>query len=106
MRFQPACHNKTIIVDGETVMFGSHNWSNDGTTTNRDATLIIHDPEAAKYYEKIFLYDWENLARKSVPGERAMPRVERTDGASRSVGPCRDNAGVTWRKLDWNEYLS
>ena len=30
-RFQPACHNKTIIVDGKVVMFGSHNWSNEGS---------------------------------------------------------------------------
>jgi len=36
-RFQPACHNKTIIVDGKVVMFGSHtNWSNEGVKTNRD----------------------------------------------------------------------
>src|SRR5262249_27340971 len=33
-RFQPACHNKTIIVDGKVVMFGSHNWSNEGVKTN------------------------------------------------------------------------
>ncbi|HWX32264.1 MAG TPA: phospholipase D-like domain-containing protein [Steroidobacteraceae bacterium] len=38
-RFQPACHNKAIIVDGKTVMFGSHNWSSEGIKTNRDASL-------------------------------------------------------------------
>ena len=32
-RFQPCCHNKTIIVDGKKVMFGSHNWSNEGVKT-------------------------------------------------------------------------
>ena len=46
-RFQPACHNKTIIVDGKVVMFGSHNWSNEGVKTNRDASLIFDDPEIA-----------------------------------------------------------
>jgi phosphatidylserine/phosphatidylglycerophosphate/cardiolipin synthase-like enzyme len=33
-RFQPACHNKTVIVDRRAVMFGSHNWSNEGVKTN------------------------------------------------------------------------
>ena len=49
MRFQPACHNKTIIVDGKVVMFGSHNWSNEGVMTNRDASLIFYDEEIAAY---------------------------------------------------------
>jgi len=39
-RFQPACHNKAVMVDGKIVMFGSHNWSNEGVKTNRDASLI------------------------------------------------------------------
>ena len=42
-RFQPCCHNKTIIVDGKKVVFGSHNWSNEGVKTNRDASLIFDD---------------------------------------------------------------
>ena len=62
MRFQPACHNKTIIVDGKVVMFGSHNWSNEGVKTNRDASLIFYDEEIAEYLAKVYDYDWERLA--------------------------------------------
>src|SRR5581483_8582636 len=61
-RFQPACHNKTIIVDGKVVMFGSHNWSNEGVKTNRDASLIFDDEEIAKYLARVYDYDWNNLA--------------------------------------------
>ena len=61
-RFQPACHNKTIIVDGKVVMFGSHNWSNEGVKTNRDASLIFDDQEIATYLAEVYDYDWNTLA--------------------------------------------
>ncbi len=72
-RFQPACHNKTIIVDGKTVMFGSHNWSNEGVKTNRDASLIFHDEEIAAYLAEVYDYDWSRLATAHPAASR--PRV-------------------------------
>jgi hypothetical protein len=73
MRFQPACHNKTIIVDGQVVMFGSHNWSNEGVSTNRDASLIFFDKEIAAYLATVYEYDWNNLATAKPTAKR--PRV-------------------------------
>jgi hypothetical protein len=75
VRLQKSCHNKGIIVDGEMVAVGSHNWSGDGTVYNRDASLILFSRDAAQYFQKIFLYDWENLARQKVSAESAMPRL-------------------------------
>lgn len=72
-RFQPACHNKTIIVDGKTVVFGSHNWSNEGVMTNRDASLIFDDPEIAAYLAQVYDYDWTTLA--TAHPTKARPRV-------------------------------
>src|SRR5262249_3072555 len=72
-RFQPACHNKTIIVDGKVVMFGSHNWSNEGVRTNRDASLIFDDPEIAQYLAQVYQYDWDRLATAHPAQKR--PRV-------------------------------
>ena len=77
MRFQPACHNKTIIVDRKIVLFGSHNWSNEGVKTNRDASLILYDEEIAKYLAQIYDYDWDRLA-KAKPTS-TQPRVARGD---------------------------
>src|SRR5229473_1149763 len=75
VRLQKSCHNKGIIVDGEVVVIGSHNWSGDGTVYNRDASLILFSRDAAQYFQKIFLYDWDNLARQKVSAESAMPRL-------------------------------
>jgi hypothetical protein len=72
-RFQPACHNKAIIVDGSVVMFGSHNWSNEGVSTNRDASLIFDDEEIAAYLAQVYDYDWNRLA--TAHPARRRPRV-------------------------------
>jgi PLD-like domain len=82
-RFQPACHNKTIIVDGKIVMFGSHNWSNEGVKTNRDASLIFDDQEIADYLAQVYDYDWNRLATAHPTQKR--PRVAR-DGEATPAG--------------------
>lgn len=71
-KLQKALHNKGVIVDGEAVAVGSHNWSDDGVLFNRDATLIFHNPKVAHYYQKVFLYDWDNLAFQRLPDSAAM----------------------------------
>ena len=43
-------------------MFGSHNWSNEGVKTNRDASLIFDDEDIASYLAEVYEYDWNKLA--------------------------------------------
>lgn len=80
MRFQKACHNKTMVVDGKVVLFGSHNWSNEGVVTNRDASLIFFDEEVAKYLGEVYEYDWDRLA--TAKPTRARPRVAKKGEAT------------------------
>jgi hypothetical protein len=70
VRLQNRCHTKGIIIDGLRVMIGSHNWTNQGTLVNRDASLIFEDEEIAAYFEKIFEFDWEHMARQSLGTRR------------------------------------
>jgi hypothetical protein len=65
VKIQTAVHNKGIVVDSKVVMLGSQNWSGDGVLRNRDASLIVHDADAAAYYEQIFLHDWVNMSKPS-----------------------------------------
>ena len=67
-------------------MFGSHNWSNEGVKTNRDASLIFDDPEIAAYLAGVYDYDWNTLAtahptesrpRVAKPGEAAPAGFKR-----------------------------
>jgi len=70
-------HTKGIVVDGRKVLVGSHNWSGDGVSLNRDASLIFDDEEIAGYYLQAFEVDWNRTrplsAEESVP--EAAPRL-------------------------------
>ena len=61
VRLQKNCHTKGIIVDGEAVLIGSHNWTTAGTGYNRDASLIFYDRDIAQFYQTLFLYDWNRV---------------------------------------------
>jgi hypothetical protein len=40
----------------------SQNRSVGGTLHNRDAGVIIANADAARYFQQIFLHDWQHLA--------------------------------------------
>jgi hypothetical protein len=90
-RTQGNIHNKGIVVDGETVLVSSANWSGDGVLRNRDAGLIIHDKEIAAYYQNVFLDDWENRANARLQDD--PPVVIATEGAETPSGMVR----MSWR---------
>jgi hypothetical protein len=60
---QGRIHNKGIVADSRRVLVSSQNWSGDGFLRNRDAGLIVDDPEVAAYYEQVFTDDWNKRAR-------------------------------------------
>jgi len=72
VKVQAGCHTKGIIVDTETILLGSHNFTNQGVQYNRDASLLIRDKRIAVYYEEVFLHDWEQLAKPTIR-EEATP---------------------------------
>lgn len=55
-------HTKGMIVDGKRVLLGSHNWSGDGVSLNRDASLIFEDERIAGYYGEAFDIDWQRAS--------------------------------------------
>lgn len=89
LRVQHGCHTKGIIVDSKEVMLGSHNLTNQGSLLNRDASLLVRDAEVAAYFEEIFKYDWNNLARQEadelVGGVRIAQPGEETPVGFRRV---------------------
>lgn len=72
IKVQKGCHTKGIVVDRKRVLLGSHNWSNDGVSVNRDASLLFDDPPLAKYFGDIFDHDWNNLAKQDI-GNESLP---------------------------------
>lgn len=85
IRTQAGCHTKGIIVDSETILVGSHNVTNQGVQVNRDASLLIHDAGIAQYYEKVFLHDWEKLAKSTINEESVPVPATSNEAAAVSV---------------------
>ncbi len=47
-------HNKFGIVDQQTVITGSHNWTNAANSGNDETLLIVHSPVVAAHYQREF----------------------------------------------------
>lgn len=92
VRLQKGCHTKGLIIDDDAVVVGSHNWTGQGTTDNRDASLIIHDPEAVAYYARIFEHDWDTLATGRVDADEVVALLAEGDAVP---------AGM--RRVSWSE---
>jgi phosphatidylserine/phosphatidylglycerophosphate/cardiolipin synthase-like enzyme len=63
---QPSVHNKGFVVDSQTVVVSSQNFSPSGVETNRDAGVIIANSDIAQYFEKVFLADFNNKSKPFV----------------------------------------
>jgi phosphatidylserine/phosphatidylglycerophosphate/cardiolipin synthase-like enzyme len=48
-------HHKVFIIDGNTVVFGSYNFSASAETKNDENVIVIHDEEVARLYLEEFL---------------------------------------------------
>ena len=54
-------HNKVMIIDGETVVTGSFNFTKAAAEKNAENLLVIHDPSLAKLYTQ----NWNEHAAHS-----------------------------------------
>jgi phosphatidylserine/phosphatidylglycerophosphate/cardiolipin synthase-like enzyme len=56
-------HNKVMVIDGETVITGSFNFTKAAEESNAENLLIIHDKKLASLYIK----NWQEHAQHSEP---------------------------------------
>ena len=54
-------HMKSAVIDGETVITGSMNWTSSGDTKNDENTIIVRSPALAKQYEAFFETIWNDI---------------------------------------------
>jgi len=82
---QPDVHNKGFVIDSSIVVVSSQNFSPAGILNNRDAGVIIESQEIAKYFEPIFLSDWNNKAKPFAP-KAAAQLAKGSAGAKKASG--------------------
>jgi len=85
IRTQPNVHNKGFVVDSKTVVVSSQNFSPAGVSQNRDAGLILESPEIARYFEPIFLADWERSVPLRVRASAGVARSATKKGGARAA---------------------
>src|ERR1700730_6521778 len=64
VKIQNRVHNKGFVFDHKKVVVSSMNWSGQGVLENRDAGVLIENANAARYFEAIFLDDWNHHAAR------------------------------------------
>jgi len=84
-------HHKFAVIDGETVVTGSANWSASGMERNDETVLIIHSRLIAEQYASEF-QDLRADARSYSDSATTPPRVE-----LRHFQSVRSGALVQWR---------
>nr|WP_322744475.1 MULTISPECIES: DUF655 domain-containing protein [unclassified Coleofasciculus] len=47
-------HHKFAVIDGQTVIAGSHNWSDAANHNNDETVLVIHSPKVSAHFEREF----------------------------------------------------
>jgi phosphatidylserine/phosphatidylglycerophosphate/cardiolipin synthase-like enzyme len=52
-------HHKVIIIDGQTVIFGSFNFTGNANDSNDENVLIVHDPTFASFFVEEFNAVWD-----------------------------------------------
>jgi phosphatidylserine/phosphatidylglycerophosphate/cardiolipin synthase-like enzyme len=61
-------HHKVIVLDGQSVVTGSYNFSNNAETRNDENLLVIESPEIASQYEAEFRRVFEMAQPKGQSG--------------------------------------
>jgi len=56
-------HNKGVIVDDRAVLVSSINWNTNSPGFNREAGVIVEQPEVARYFRTVFDADWSPAVR-------------------------------------------
>jgi phosphatidylserine/phosphatidylglycerophosphate/cardiolipin synthase-like enzyme len=71
---QALLHDKIFIIDNNTVITGSYNFSNNAELNNNENTLVIRSSQIAKFYNAEF----ERLKRASINNKNLPPYDNRT----------------------------
>jgi phosphatidylserine/phosphatidylglycerophosphate/cardiolipin synthase-like enzyme len=70
-------HAKTMIVDGERALIGSHNYTMTSLDRNREVGLVVDDPALVTRVIAVYERDWARaIPAEVVPAAIAMPHAD------------------------------
>jgi phosphatidylserine/phosphatidylglycerophosphate/cardiolipin synthase-like enzyme len=93
-------HNKGIVVDGNRVLVSSLNWNHNSFSRNREAGLILQNPQLAGYFEDIFMHDWKDDVSAPVARIEGPEMAEAGDSIVLSALNSYDDRGIA--RFSWD----
>ena len=99
VRYFDKCHTKGFVIDDDIAVLGSQNITAAGVGPNRDASLVIWNRDANKYFAELFKYDWQQIARNRVRSEEGMAPVRLVHARDKSPAPSG------YRRISMAEFL-
>ncbi|MFQ6060892.1 MAG: phospholipase D-like domain-containing protein, partial [Thermoplasmata archaeon] len=82
-------HNKGMIVDHHLTLVGSVNGNYASTTNNREAALILDNPDVAMYFESVFFNDWDYSYVPGIPDPPSKVNAE-------LYGSAHEHVNISW----------
>ncbi len=98
-------HHKFGLIDKQTVITGSHNWSMNANYNNDETLLVIRHPMVAAHYER----EYERLFSNATfgPSQKAIDRAPKSCNdlvtATRRRGPARTTRNRRRQRLERQE---
>ncbi|MBW4493707.1 MAG: DUF655 domain-containing protein [Oscillatoria princeps RMCB-10] len=97
-------HHKFGIVDGETAIAGSHNWSEQANSGNDETLLVIHNPTVAAHFVREFerLYAGAQLGVPPRIQGRIQAQQEQCEPRDAGAGQPADSGPPAGEKVNLN----
>src|SRR5437016_2560966 len=70
-------HDKYLVIDGQTVEWGSYNYTNRAEHSNFENATVLSDPDVAEAYEKNFEHIWNFAVAEKTGVSRLFARALR-----------------------------
>ena len=70
-------HDKYLVIDGQTVEWGSYNYTNRAEHSNYENATVTSDPDIAEAYEKDFQHIWNFAESEKTGFQRLFARAFR-----------------------------
>ena len=83
-------HQRTLMVDNSTVLFGTNNWSGQGSFSNDESIMVSDNKNIVDSFKKSFVWNYDSLRKKTIKINRTgnnitIPEIKDIKNASKLV---------------------
>jgi phosphatidylserine/phosphatidylglycerophosphate/cardiolipin synthase-like enzyme len=73
--FNPFLHHHTLIIDNQTVVFGTNNWSQQALESNDEDIIITNNQKIVNQFQETFDFQYQKLRKQKLKAEQREDKV-------------------------------